>query len=55
MLCFFSLFTFLHATAIFAVNLKGVMPVKVEKYSLNLALKENPHSSNGVSKVTTST
>lgn len=34
-----------------AVNLNGETPVKTEKYSRNLALKENPQVSNGVSSV----
>ena len=51
----FSFFTFLQAVAISAVNLNGVIPVTAEKYSLNFALKENPHSSNGVSNVIFST
>ncbi len=46
-----SCFTFLQTAAMSAVKRKGVTPVIVEKYSLNFALKENPHTSSGVSIV----
>ena len=54
-LIFFSLFTFLQAVAISALNLNRETPIKSEKYSLNFVLKEKLHSSNGVSKVIVST
>ena len=45
-----SAFTFRHAVAISAVNLKGATLVRFEKYVLNFVLNEKLQASNGVSK-----